>query len=132
MILHLILAVVFGLAGGLVAGAPLGHRIAHAAEPEALKPLPPSLASLRGSTVVDDTVIRLGDLFRNVGEKADIAVAYAPAPGRRAVFDVQWLTQVARSHRIRWGALSRYDRVVIKRASQTIWQARLSANFARR
>ncbi len=122
MILRLILAIVFGLAYGFVAGAPLGYRNAHAAAPEAeaLKTLPAPLATLRGNTVVDDSVIRLGDLFQNVGQKANIAVAYAPAPGRRAVFDAQWLAQVARSHRIRWGALSRYDRAVVERASQTI------------
>lgn len=121
--MRLILGIIIGLVYGFIAGAPLGYRNAQAAAPEPAAlaaALPAPTATLRGSAVVQDNVIRLGDLFDNVGEKANISVAYAPTPGRRAVFDAQWLSHVARSHRIRWRALSRYDRATIERASQIV------------
>ena len=70
-------------------------------------------------TVIDD-VIRLGDLFSNAGDKADIVVGHAPQFGRRAIFDANWLYEVARAHKLGWRPRSRFDRVIVKRASQTI------------
>ncbi len=72
------------------------------------------------SVTVNGDVVRLGDIFHNIGKKADIAVAYAPRHGSRAVFDATWLSQAARVYRLRWRSGSRFDRVVVERASQTI------------
>ena len=47
--------------------------------------------TLKGSVAVDGSYVRLGDLFRNTGDKTDVIVAYAPAPGKQAVFDANWL-----------------------------------------
>jgi len=80
---------------------------------------------LRDSITVDDKVVYLGDLFINVGEKADAAVAYAPAPGERAIFDARWLYRVARAYRLNWRPLSARQQVVVERVSQVIERAEI-------
>lgn len=75
---------------------------------------------LRSSTVVEDRIIRLSDLFTSAGDHADTVVAYAPAPGRRAVFDSRWLYRVARAYGLDWRPLTRNDQAVVERASTVI------------
>ena len=77
-------------------------------------------ATLRTAITVQDDYIRLGDLFENAGEKALVNIAYAPAPGRRAVFDAQWLFNVARAYGLNWRPLSLRTRAVVERESQVI------------
>jgi flagellar basal body P-ring formation protein FlgA len=64
--------------------------------------------------------IRLGDLFSDAGEMTEAIVAYAPAPGRRAIFDARWLYRVARNHRLAWRPITLRDRAVVTRFSHTI------------
>ncbi len=77
--------------------------------------------TLRQAVIVDDPLIRLGDIF-DISDpaKASKAVAYAPRPGRRVAFDVDWLYRIARQNRIAWRPRSRFDRVVVERASQVV------------
>ncbi|MEQ8227190.1 MAG: flagellar basal body P-ring formation chaperone FlgA [Rhodospirillales bacterium] len=75
---------------------------------------------LRDAITIDDKVIYLGDLFINAGDKADAAVAYAPAPGERAIFDARWLYRVARAYRLNWRPLSARQQIVVERVSQVI------------
>jgi flagella basal body P-ring formation protein FlgA len=77
-------------------------------------------ATLRNQVVVDGDVIRLGDLFENPGPRAQVAVANAPAPGRRMVFEVQWLAEVARYYQIGWRPQSRFERVVVERPGRIV------------
>lgn len=77
-------------------------------------------ATLVPSVTVNSDVVRLGDIFHDIGEQAKIAVAYAPRHGSRIVFDATWLSQAARVYKLRWRSGSRFDRVVVERASQTI------------
>ncbi len=70
---------------------------------------------LRQSVLVDGTTILLGDLFGGVGDKAPIAVAYAPEPGKRAVFDANWLYRVANAYGLKWKPLSLKQQVIVKR-----------------
>lgn len=79
-----------------------------------------TMATLRGNTVVDADVISIGDLFHGAGPTADVPVAYAPAPGRTAVFDATWLARVARQHGINWRPQGKLDRVVIERRSTVV------------
>lgn len=72
------------------------------------------------TVTVNDDVVRLGDLFQGLDEKADRAVAYAPAPGRRAVFDARWLYRAAQAHALDWRPQSLRDRVRVERASTVI------------
>ncbi len=75
---------------------------------------------LNESVSIDGSIILLGDLFGGLGDKARIAVAYAPKPGKRAFFDVNWLYRVAQRYQIAWKPLSLNQRVVVKRSSITI------------
>lgn len=70
--------------------------------------------------VIDDKVIRLGDLFTNAGEKSEISVAYAPDPGKRAIFDARWLYRVAHAYKLDWRPLSTKTQAVVERASVSI------------
>jgi flagellar basal body P-ring formation protein FlgA len=80
----------------------------------------PAPITLQESVRLDGKIVYLGDLFANVGDKAKVAVAYTPAPGKRSVFDARWLYRVARTNKINWRPLSRYDRVVVERSSTVI------------
>src|SRR5258708_2289061 len=77
-------------------------------------------ATLRNQVVVDGDVVRLGDLFENPGPRAQVAVANAPAPGRRMVFEVQWLAEVARYYQVGWRPQSRFERVVVERPGRIV------------
>lgn len=93
-----------------------------------------NMASVAASQPRNDTVtidrqfVRLGDLFPNAaGDKADVAIAYAPTPGSRAVYDVNNLASIARANGIKWQAHSWFDRVVIERPGVTIGDAEVLA-----
>lgn len=75
---------------------------------------------LRESVSVKSKLVRLNDLFSGTGEKADIAVAYAPVPGKRAIFDSRWLYRVARAYGLNWRPLGLQDQIVVERESQMI------------
>lgn len=75
---------------------------------------------LRDAVTVDSRLVRLGDLFVGAGDKADIAVAYAPAPGQRAIFDANWLYRAARTYGLEWRPLGLQDQAVVERESQII------------
>jgi flagellar basal body P-ring formation protein FlgA len=77
-------------------------------------------ATLRPHATVDDSLVRLGDLFDDIGIGADIAIAHAPSPGRRVTFNVATLAEIARAYRIDWRPQSRFDRVVVERAGRII------------
>lgn len=82
----------------------------------------------RNDTVtIDRQFVQLGDLFPNAGNKADIAVAYAPAPGSRTVYDVNSLASIARANGIKWQARSWFDRVVIERPGTVIGDTEITA-----
>ena len=81
-----------------------------------------SLVMLRDSALVDSKTIALGDIFANTGDKAGTTLAYAPAPGKRAVFDARWLYRVAKAYKLNWRPLSNRDTIVVQRASSIISQ----------
>lgn len=72
---------------------------------------------LRDVAVINGNLVRIGDLFINAGEKSLREVGYAPAPGRRMVFDARTLYRVARAHGLAWRPMSIHDRAVIERDS---------------
>ncbi len=75
---------------------------------------------LNSALKVNGKVIRLGDLFTNTGDQSDVAVAYAPEPGKRANFDARWLYRVARAYRLQWRPINDRVRAVVTRVSQII------------
>jgi flagella basal body P-ring formation protein FlgA len=75
---------------------------------------------LRAAVTVDAPVIRLGDLFDDAGDRASVAVAPAPAPGGRAVFDAVWLANVAAAQKLAWRPATRADQVAVERAARVV------------
>jgi flagella basal body P-ring formation protein FlgA len=75
---------------------------------------------LVGTVTIKGEIVRLGDIFENTGAKAETAIAYAPAPGRRATLDADWLAETARRNDLAWQPRSPADHVVVERASQKI------------
>lgn len=79
--------------------------------------------ALRRHVVVDGTAIRLDDLFDGLpagDEQSATVVAYAPQPGRRAVFDAEWLGRLAYRLRLPWRPSSRLDRTIVERSSTVV------------
>jgi flagellar basal body P-ring formation protein FlgA len=111
----LTLALALALASMLMASPA---QAAKGSKPEAFMPRDPAI--LRESVVVSGKLIRLGDLFMNAGDKANIAVAYSPAPGKRATFGARWLYRAARHHGLPWRPMSLKDKSVVERNSITI------------
>jgi flagella basal body P-ring formation protein FlgA len=92
--------------------------------------LPPAdAATLRALSTVEDGLVRLGDLFDDLGTGGDIAVAYAPAPGRRLTFDAAALIEIARNYRISWRPQSRFDRVIVERAGRLIPKSEIATRL---
>jgi flagella basal body P-ring formation protein FlgA len=81
---------------------------------------------LRASALVSSKIISLGDVFANTGDKAQSALAYAPIPGKRAVFDARWLYRVAKAYKLNWRPLSNLDTIVVQRASSIIRQEEIA------
>jgi flagella basal body P-ring formation protein FlgA len=81
--------------------------------------------SLRNHVTIDGGSVQLRDIFDgfenpHAGVSGDTVIAYAPQPGRRAVFDANWLARVAQRHRLDWRPTTRLDRVIVERASTVI------------
>jgi flagellar basal body P-ring formation protein FlgA len=99
----------------------------------ALLALAPSLAfaqemaAPRPLSVVEDAVLRLGDVFENAGERATQAIGAAPAPGRRLVLDVAQLSALARAHNLSWRPLSAHERVVVERPGRAVPREEIDA-----
>lgn len=77
-------------------------------------------AVLRPNVTVEADVVRLGDLFADVGERRDVVVAAAPAPGAKAVFNAGKLQAIARRSGLSWRPQSRYQSAVVVRAGRVI------------
>jgi flagella basal body P-ring formation protein FlgA len=86
--------------------------------------------SLRANVTVTDDIVRLGDLFHNTGERAQLSVAHAPAPGKSAVLDAAWLAETARRFDLAWRPANRRVRLVLRRASRTIGREHIARRIA--
>ena len=101
----------------MLAALPAAADRAEVAGPVRLKP----------QVVVEDAVLRLGDLFDGLGALAETAVARAPAPGDRVELDARWLSALADGYGLAWRPESALERTVVARASQTIDSPRIEA-----
>ncbi len=115
---RLLVPVIAMIAAG-VQPAMAGNTLADPDLPKLTK-LESGPVTLNDHVVVEDRVVRLGDLFANAGDKAETSVAYAPAPGERAVFDARWLYRVAHGYKLDWRPLSAMTQTVVERASVII------------
>lgn len=75
---------------------------------------------LRQNIIVGNGFVTLGDFFDGTGQKAAIVVAYAPDPGKRAVFDANWLYRAANAYGLKWKPMSLKQQAVVKRETVTI------------
>lgn len=111
----------------LLSGLLLAAAVDAAVAGEAVAGSVPGAHPRNDTVVVNRPFVRLGDLFVEAGDKADVAIAYAPAPGSRAVYDVNSLASIARANGIKWQARSWFDRVVVERPAITVGDAEIMA-----
>lgn len=88
--------------------------------------------TLRNHVTIDDTAVRLRDIFDGFagtpgGVSGDTVIAYAPQPGRRALFDANWLGRVAQRYQLDWRPTTRLDRVIVERASTVVTAGHITA-----
>lgn len=91
--------------------------------------------SLRRQISIDEGTVRLGDIFdgrisATAGITADTVVAYAPQPGRRAIFDAEWLSRLAYRLQLNWRPTTRLDRVIVERTSTLVNGEHVRATIA--
>ncbi len=79
----------------------------------------PGAITLAGSSItVNESLVRLGDVFAGADAKITaVAIAYAPAPGKRLVLDANWLTRAARRHNLAWQPAGPSEHIVVQRQS---------------
>ena len=80
------------------------------------------IVSLIPYITVRKNYILLGEIFTNVGIRANSRVAYSPKPGKSARFDAKWLYRLARAHGLKWRPLSLKTHVIVERASYEIYE----------
>ncbi len=88
--------------------------------------------SLKEHVLVQSDVVRLGDLFYGLEERADTAIARAPEPGAKVELNARWLQALAQGYDLPWRPNSRLARVVVERASHVIDADLISALVAER
>ena len=74
--------------------------------------------ALRNTVTVEDRLIRLGDIFQGVVDDAETPVAKAPEAGDSLVLDARWLAAAARAFKLSWQTATRFEQVVVTRASR--------------
>ncbi len=110
---------------------PVLARASEPAAPKAAAGLVRAAPVLKPAVTVEGDLIRLGDLFDNVEKGADVPVAYAPKPGRQVVLELDQLWSIARAQRLQWRPRSRFERIVVSRASRTIGGKEIKAEVVR-
>lgn len=76
--------------------------------------------TLKPAAIIEADTVKLGDLWDNLGDKADTIIANAPQPGKRITADARWLVAVAQNYGVVWQPASNFDRIVIERAGQIV------------
>jgi flagella basal body P-ring formation protein FlgA len=75
---------------------------------------------LANRAIVQGDMVKLGDLFRNAGDKAQIQVDRAPAAGQTAIYHAVQLANIARANGLDWKPNDQFDRVAVERASKMV------------
>jgi flagella basal body P-ring formation protein FlgA len=83
--------------------------------------------TLKDRVMVNDDVVRLGDLFTQPVSMGDSPVAQAPLPGQTIVLDNRFLRSLVRAYQLDWAPKSKYQRVLVGRVSQEIPAAKVTA-----
>lgn len=88
------------------------------------------VVALRGHAVVEDGVLRLGDLFDGLAaqpSRAAAPIGSAPAPGRRLVLEAGQLAAIARAQGLAWRPLTPHERAVVERPGRPVPRAEVEA-----
>jgi flagella basal body P-ring formation protein FlgA len=83
--------------------------------------------TLKENVMVNDDVVRLGDLFVEPISMGDSPVAQAPLPGQTIVLDNRFLRSLVRAYSLDWAPKTRYQRVLVGRVAQRIEPATVTA-----
>ncbi len=86
----------------------------------AILPIWAQAAMLRPITELRGPVIRLSDLFDDLGPTADRPLGTAPAPGGRLVVEAAQLGAIARQFAVAWKPASNADRIVLERPGRPL------------
>ena len=81
--------------------------------------------TLREDFHVVDSYITLGDIFEGAGERADIRVVEAPAPGKRKQLSIYEIGKLATEYDLNWERPKYLKRINITREGQAITEADL-------
>lgn len=82
--------------------------------------------TLKESVMVNDDVVRLGDLFAEPLSMGDVPVAQAPLPGQTIVLDNRFLRSLTRAYQLDWAPANKYQRVLVARQAQRIDPAQVT------
>ena len=85
--------------------------------------------TLKEAVRIESNVIRIGDIFLHTGNKADIAIGYAPIAGKRAIYDATWLYRIAKAYQLNWRPLSRHHKIIVERASRIISRDQIASEL---
>lgn len=88
-----------------------------------LAPVCAEAAILRPLTELRGPVIRLSDLFDDLGTAKDRALGTAPPPGQRLVVEAPQLAAIAREFGVAWKPASNADRAVLERPGRPLARA---------
>lgn len=84
---------------------------------------------LKPVVLVTGPVVRLGDLFDGLTEKAGLPVARSPAVGAKIQLDARWLASIAHRFGLAWRPATLLERTVVERAGQVIDSSRIEAKI---
>lgn len=102
---------------------PIGRRVVPYACAFALAAGPAHAATLRAFTEVATPVVKLSDLFDDLGSAPDRALGPAPAPGGRIVVEAAQLAAIARDYTVAWRPETGAERAVLERAGVAVAMA---------
>ena len=86
-------------------------------------------ALLKSHVLVEGPMVTLGDLFDNVGDRADVPVLRAPPPGQHISVDTDWLSHVALVNGVSWKPRDLFDEADIQRTGQLVGRDQIAANL---
>jgi flagella basal body P-ring formation protein FlgA len=108
------------LSAWLVLSLPAGAQEVNAATDGAATNGAATDLTLKQSVMVNDDVVRLGDLFEQPLSMGDAPVAQAPLPGQTIVLDNRFLRSLIRAYSLDWAPTDKYQRVLVARQAQKI------------
>ncbi len=76
--------------------------------------------SLKSQSMVKEDMIRLGDIFYDLGSKQEKVLGPAPRPGQEMVLNARTLLRIALAMDLPWRPNSSYDQVVLRRDATLI------------